>query len=126
MKKINNKGFTLIELLTVMAVLVIIFLIAIPSITSSLSRSEDKQLEAQKQTIVSDVVINLKKSDFANFSSFESGSCFVTVESLYNIGYVTDKIAKDKKGNFIQGCVGYSEGELTFFDTCGSECALNG
>ena len=40
MKKINNKGFTLIELLTVMAVLVIIFLIAIPSITSSLSRSD--------------------------------------------------------------------------------------
>ena len=53
--KINNKGFTLIELLTVMIILVTILLIAIPSITSSLSRSEDKQLEAQKAAIVSEI-----------------------------------------------------------------------
>ena len=38
--KLNNKGFTLVELLAVLAILITILLVAIPSITSSLSRSE--------------------------------------------------------------------------------------
>lgn len=123
--KINNKGFTLIELLTVMIILVTILLIAIPSITSSLSRSEDKQLEAQKAAIVSDTIINMKGKDFADYSAFRNGSCVLSVESLYNKGYITEKTAKDEDDNFIDGCVGYVDGELQFLDSCGSECVLN-
>ncbi len=123
--KINNKGFTLIELLTVMIILVTILLIAIPSITSSLSRSEDKQLEAQKAAIVSDTIINMKGKDFADYSAFRNGSCVLSVESLYNKGYITEKTAKDEDDNFIDGCVGYVDEELQFLDSCGSECVLN-
>lgn len=123
--KINNKGFTLIELLTVMVILVTILLIAIPSITSSLSRSEDKQLEAQKAAIVSDTIINMKGRDFADYSAFRNGSCVLSVESLYNKGYITEKTAKDEDDNFIDGCVGYVDEELQFLDSCGSECVLN-
>ncbi len=123
--KINNKGFTLIELLTVMVILVTILLIAIPSITSSLSRSEDKQLEAQKAAIVSDTIINMKGKDFADYSAFRNGSCVLSVESLYNKGYITEKTAKDEDDNFIDGCVGYVDEELQFLDSCGSECVLN-
>ena len=123
--KINNQGFTLIELLTVMVILVTILLIAIPSITSSISRSEEKQLEAQKATIVSDVNINMRSRDFQNYASFKNGSCVVSVESLVDLGYVTETIAKDEDDNFIRGCVGYDSGELKFMEVCGSECVLN-
>lgn len=43
MKKLNKKGFTLIELLVVIVILVVIMSIAIPSITSSVERSKNKQ-----------------------------------------------------------------------------------
>ena len=108
-----------------MVILVTILLIAIPSITSSLSRSEDKQLEAQKAAIVSDTIINMKGKDFADYSAFRNGSCVLSVESLYNKGYITEKTAKDEDDNFIDGCVGYVDEELQFLDSCGSECVLN-
>ena len=43
MKELNKKGFTLVELLVVIVILGIIMSIAIPSITSSIERSKDKQ-----------------------------------------------------------------------------------
>ena len=43
MKKMNRKGFTLIELLAVLVILVVIMAIAIPSVTSSIERSKDKE-----------------------------------------------------------------------------------
>lgn len=43
MKELNKKGFTLVELLVVIVILGVIMSIAIPSITSSVERSKDKQ-----------------------------------------------------------------------------------
>lgn len=43
MKELNKKGFTLVELLVVIVILGVIMSIAIPSITSSIERSKDKQ-----------------------------------------------------------------------------------
>ena len=43
MKRLNKKGFTLVELLVVIVILGVIMSIAIPSITSSIERSKDKQ-----------------------------------------------------------------------------------
>ena len=43
MKKMNRKGFTLIELLAVLVILAVIMTIAIPSVTSSIERSKDKE-----------------------------------------------------------------------------------
>ena len=44
MKRLNKKGFTLVELLVVIVILGVIMSIAIPSITSSIERSKDKQI----------------------------------------------------------------------------------
>ena len=65
------------------------------------------------------------KQDFADYSAFRNGSCVLSVESLYNKGYITEKTAKDEDDNFIDGCVGYVDEELQFLDSCGSECVLN-
>ena len=53
MKKINKKGFTLIELLVVIVILVVIMAVAIPSVTSSIERSKDKQLTQVKNLVTS-------------------------------------------------------------------------
>ena len=127
--KLNNKGFSLVELLAVMVILAIILTIAIPSITSSLARSEKKQLEAQKQNIVASALMNVKKSSFSNAAQYNNfnktnSSCKIYVADLVRLGYVSDKAAKDKKGNEIVGCVGYQNSELIFFDTCSSRCGM--
>lgn len=138
--KLNKKGFTLVELLTVMVILITILLIAIPSITSSLSRSENKQLEAKKASIVSDVVINIKRSNFSNnsgkdYSSFKAGNCTLSIDKLLEIGYITETEATDKNGNTIEGCVGYIDGDgngsvdedLVFIEksNCNVRCDMN-
>ena len=51
--KLNNKGFTLVELLAVLVILVAIMSIAIPSISSSLERTKDKQNKARYTIIES-------------------------------------------------------------------------
>ena len=53
MKELNKKGFTLVELLVVIVILGVIMSIAIPSITSSIERSKDKQKEQIIKLIVS-------------------------------------------------------------------------
>lgn len=54
MKKLNRKGFTLIELMVVIAILVIIMGIALPNITSSIKRSEQKQKEQKIDLLLSE------------------------------------------------------------------------
>lgn len=52
MKKINKRGFTLIEMLVVLVLLVVIMSIAIPSITSSVERSKEKDRKAKQDLAV--------------------------------------------------------------------------
>ena len=51
--ELNNKGFTLIELLAALVILVAIMGIAIPSISSSLERTKNKQNDARYKIIES-------------------------------------------------------------------------
>lgn len=105
--KINNKGFTLVELLAVLAILITILLVAIPSITSSLSRSEQKELDAKKELIISSVEISINKNA-SYYSSLISGNCKFSIDSLINNGWITEDMAKDNNGNRIVGCIGYA------------------
>lgn len=131
--RLNNKGFTLVELLTVMVILVTILMIAIPSITAAMSRSEDKQVAAKKESIKSIALIKLTKNDFKNtgFNDYRSGSCKVKVSTLVKIGYVSEEIGTKKKNTPIEGCIGfdslddYKKGNIKFYDSC-SECDING
>ena len=123
MKKLNNKGFTLVELLTVIVILITILTIAIPSITASLSRSEDKQLEAKKQSIAASALIKIKKSDFnsGEYNKFKNGECFISVSKLIDRNYINKEDTLDKNKNTIEGCIGYELGDLKFFDNDDTE-----
>ena len=113
--KLNNKGFTLVELLAVLAILITILLVAIPSITSSLSRSEKKELDAKKELIASSVEIAISKNDDF-YSKFKRGECSFKVEKLIEIGYITEDMVKDNNGVQISGCVKYINNKYQFID----------
>lgn len=100
MKKLNNNGFTLVELLAVIVILLIIMGIAIPSITSALSRSEEKQIKAKKELILSEVEIRLSKKD-GFYGLLKEGSCYLTIDKLKELGWITESMAEDNDGNSI-------------------------
>ena len=124
MKKINKKGFTLIELLVVIVILVVIMSIAIPSVTSSIERSKDKQ---KKQ------VIKLVESSAELYydSQKNSGVTEKTITDLIDNGYLTKAEAKDPFYENRTVCVSVSietnaNGIKTFkfyeVTDCGNEC----
>lgn len=100
MKKLNNNGFTLVELLAVIVILLIIMGIAIPSITSALSRNEEKQINAKKDLIVSEVEIRLSKKD-GFYRPLKEGSCYLNIDKLLDLGWITESMAEDNDGNEI-------------------------
>lgn len=103
---LNKKAFTLVELIAVIAILLLVLLIAIQSITSSLSRSDNKQLEGKKNLIVSSVEKSVKKH--ANYyNSLMNGECSFPVNNIKNNGWITDEMSVDSNGNSINGCVVY-------------------
>lgn len=119
MKKMNRKGFTLIELLAVLVILVVIMAIAIPSVTSSIERSKDKEktmkiklIESEAElyidrhsgttttitipTLITDAKSTLKANDIADPNNSKRTLC----------GYVT---CQDKTCTFTENttdCVG--------------------
>ena len=105
--KLNNKGFTLVELLAVLVILVTILLIAIPSITSTISRNQDKELEARKSLIVSEMELyaDSHKNSTQNFSN---GLCAYSTEQMQSQNMVSSDNLLDGDKNLIVGCVYYS------------------
>lgn len=125
MKKINKKGFTLIELLVVIVILVVIMAVAIPSVTSSIERSKDKQLTQVKNLVTS--AAELYYDSHKNDS--ELGNT-ITVGDLIEKGYLRPAEAKDPFHEKRTVC-GYVEvstsGQLKTYtfkeqNNCGSEC----
>ena len=62
----NNKGFTLVELLAVMVILISISLATVVSVTSSLTRREDKECEEQQELAISAAKIYFSLSSDTN------------------------------------------------------------
>lgn len=75
MKKLNKKGFTLVELLVVVIILGVIMSIAIPSITSSVERSKEKQKKQIENIVLSAAKIYV--------SDHEDVSGMITLDRLY-------------------------------------------
>lgn len=71
MKRINKKGFTLVELLVVLVILVVIMSIAIPSVTSSIERSKQKQKDSKIELIESaaEIYVDRRKNHFNDGAS---------------------------------------------------------
>lgn len=104
--KLNNKGFTLVELLGVIVILVAILLIAIPTITSSIERSKEKQLNGKIDLIISGAELYI--SDIKT----SSNSCHIELSTLRSGDYITAKTlidpTSDSEAN-ISGFVVYSK-----------------
>ena len=90
MKKMNRKGFTLVELLVVLVILVVIMSIAIPSVTSSIERSKQKQKDSKMEIILSAVDLYVDRHK----NSINSGS-IITIVNLINDDLLTLEQAKD-------------------------------
>ncbi len=118
MKKIGNKGFTLVELLVVIVILVIIMSIAIPSVTSSLERSKEKQKNAKIELIESAAEIYADRHK----NTFTSGET-VTVAKLIEEGLLTKEEAKDPfdEKRTLCGHVLYQDNTYTFIENT-SQC----
>lgn len=106
MKIINNKGFTLIELLAVLVILGAIMGIAIPSITSSMERTKEKQNEEKKAMLESFAELYVADHKNAIYSNMGNNvECSISITTLKNSGYLTDDADQDVDGNQINGYI---------------------
>lgn len=118
MKKLNKKGFTLVELLVVIVILVIIMSIAIPSVTSSLERSKQKQRTAKIQLIESAAELYADRHK----NSFGVGDK-VSIGMLISENFLTKDEAIDPfTNNQMQGCVLYNAVSTFKYEERESEC----
>ena len=95
---LNNKGFSLVELLAVLVILATILIIAIPSISSSLNKSEEQELEKRKQLVLSEVEIKIDDVKSCSGVNLQTGVSFSKLSSDCNI--VTSDDIKD-----IESCI---------------------
>lgn len=120
MIKLNNKGFTLIELLAVLAIMVTIMAIAIPSITSSVERNRSKQDKAKQKVIISAAEVYL--NDHVN--DISTNNCYITISDLKTNGYLTDEEIKDSDGHTMTGIIIKNGSDLKYSNSneSGSKC----
>lgn len=113
MRKLNNKGFTLVELLAVVVILVIIMTVALPNISSSIERSQNKQDAAMEKVIISagELYVSKHKASIKNKIS-SVGNCFIFIEDLTSEGYLSSEDVSDYIGN----CLSYDGANLTYMD----------
>ena len=102
----NKKGFTLVELLAVLTILVTILLVAIPSVTSSLSRTEENELESKKQIIISAIELNLSESD-CFFTPLKNSQCYLSISSLLKDNWITEDEIRSSSGTILNGNIYY-------------------
>lgn len=118
MKKINRKGFTLVELLVVLVILVVIMSIAIPSVTSSIERSKQKQYDSKIELIESAVDIYIDR----HMNSIENNS-IITIVDIINDGIITKEQAKDPFDESRTICGYYSYAEQEWKKVCDKDNA---
>lgn len=102
MKKLNNKGFTLVELLAVLVILIAIMGIAIPSISSSLERTKEKQNQSRYKIIESaaeQYVTDHKNAVYSNLDG--NNKCYFEINKLSK--YLSDDEMKDASDNDLSG-----------------------
>lgn len=102
-KKLNKKGFTLVELLVVLVLLAVIMTIAIPSVTSSIERSKDKQKNSKIELLVSAAEL------YADRHRNSIGNT-VYIGNLICDGLITKEQAKNPKNEKSTIC-GYARNE---------------
>lgn len=117
MKELNKKGFTLVELLVVIVILGVIMSIAIPSITSSIERSKDKQKEQIIKLIVSAGELYVDKHK----NTVKPGQ--ITLDKLIGDGLITAQEMKDpfNEKSTLCGYISYNGSDVVWVDQSGSK-----
>ena len=93
--RLDNKGFTLVELLAVLVILVAIMGIAIPSISSSLERTKDKQNDARLEIIKSAAEMYVTDHKNAVYDIIgENTKCYFSISS-----HLSEYLSEDEKNN---------------------------
>ena len=125
MKRLNKKGFTLVELLVVIVILGVIMAIAIPSITSSIERSKDKQKEQIIKLIVSAGELYVDKHK----NTVQQGKP-ITLYNLIEDGLITKEEMKDpfNEKRTLCGHLSYNETEGVLWqpDENSEACSCSG
>lgn len=120
MKKLNNNGFTLVELLAVIVILITIMSIAIPTISSSLERSKEKQNKEKIKTIEAAAelyVTDNKNEIFNTLTSLTSGDeegkeCKINLDQL--VDYLDEEDLKDADGEELSGVILYDGSSIEY------------
>ena len=112
MKK-NQKGFTLVELLAVLVILVTILLVAIPSVTSSLSRTEGNELDSKKQIVIGAVELNISERN-CFFVPLKNSQCYLSISSLIEDGWITEDEITSSSGTVLDGYVYYDKDDFKY------------
>lgn len=113
MKKMNRKGFTLVELLVVLVILAVIMSIAIPSVTSSIERSKQKQHDSKIELLESAAEIYVDRHK----NSITSNS-IVTVKDILDDNLLTKTQAKDPLNESRTVCGYFSLADREWKDIC--------
>ncbi len=93
MKKLNNKGLTLVELLAVLALLIIILLISVPTINSIIERNKGVKEQKNMEIINTAVELYITEGDLGKKNSrFRKGRCTITFYELVNAGLVDEDV----------------------------------
>ena len=116
MKRLNKKGFTLVELLVVIVILAVIMSIAIPSITSSIERSKDKQKTQIIKLIESAGELYVDKHK----NTVPIG--IITLNKLISDGLITKEEMKDpfNEKRTLCGYLSYDGSDVVWIDQSGS------
>lgn len=111
--KLNKKGFTLVELLVVLVILVVIMTIAIPSVTSSIERSKQKQKESKIQLVLSaaELYVDRHKNSYSSNDSYE-----IKLKEIICDGLLTKEQAKDPMNETytVSGYVLYTKNDNSY------------
>lgn len=91
----NNDGFTLVELLTVIAILSMISLIAVPSISNMYVRKKDENEKKVIESILDATQVYVQMNDdVANYINLNSYKC-IRIDKLIEDGAITNKEARE-------------------------------
>ena len=106
----------MVELLVVLVILVVIMSIAIPSVTSSLERSKQKQYNSKMELILSAVDIYIDRHK----NSIDDDS-IITIVDIVNDGLITKEQAKDPFDESRTICGYYSNDSHEWINICDNE-----
>lgn len=99
----NNKGFTLIEVVAVVAILVAIFLVSFPTITTLLNNEEETKYNTMVNTLceAGETYIYLNMGEYSELSTIDS-EIIISVNSLIEEELVDKNLINPKSQSSIR------------------------